>query len=119
MLPMTTLLTLDEVRSAIDRIDGRIVTLLARRQAHVRAAARHKADEDAVRAPERRAQIMRRLQQLAVGEGVDPEVVERIYTALIDAFIDLELRERRASDDPNAAASGVKSARGRGRRPGA
>lgn len=89
---------LDDVRSAIDKLDDQIVTLLAQRQTQVREAARFKRDENAVRAPGRRVRMMQRLHSRALKEGVDPTVVERVYTTLIDAFIDLELREHRAAD---------------------
>ena len=82
-----------EVRSQIDRIDEQIVCLLAARQKLVKEAARYKTDEYAVRAPDRRATMMARRHEWAVAEGVSPEVVRRVYDAMIDSFIDLELHE--------------------------
>jgi len=38
--------------------------------------------------------MMLRLNELAVREGVSPGVVSRTYDAMIDAFIDLGLREQ-------------------------
>ncbi|PZS37994.1 MAG: chorismate mutase [Pseudonocardiales bacterium] len=89
-------MSLAEVRAQIDRLDDQIVVLLARRQQRVKQAATYKRDETAVRAPDRRVQMMRRLRERAVEEGVHPEVVERVYTAMVDAFIQLELREYKA-----------------------
>lgn len=43
---------------------------------------------------------MERLRARALEEGVEVEVVDRVYTTLIDSFIDLELRS-----NPRAAAS--------------
>ena len=86
-------MSLAEVRAHIDQIDEQIVTLLAARQQLVREAARHKTDQAAVRAPDRRAAVMRRLGELAAEHGVSADVVHRTYTAMIDAFIDLELQE--------------------------
>ena len=86
-------MSLSEVRARIDQIDEQIVTLLAARQKLVREAARYKADPQAVRAPDRRAGVMSRLQELAALHGVSADVVHRTYTAMIDAFIDLELHE--------------------------
>ncbi len=90
-------MSLAEVRTRIDELDDQIVALLARRQRHVKQAARYKQDDTAVRVPGRRAQMMRRLRERAVEEGVDPEVVESVYTAMIDAFIQLELREHKGA----------------------
>lgn len=90
-------MSLADVRAAIDDLDDQIVALLALREQQVRQAALYKKDAAAVRAPDRRAQVMARLRDRAREEGVDPEVVEAVYTAMIDAFIQLELREHEAS----------------------
>jgi isochorismate pyruvate lyase len=90
-------MALAEVRAEIDQLDDQIVALLARRQQQVKRAARYKRDEAAVEAPDRRAQLMTRLCQRAAEEGVDPDVVVDVYTAMIDAFIRLELREHKAA----------------------
>lgn len=82
-----------EVRSQIDQIDEQIVKLLAARQKLVEEAARYKINESAVRAPERRAIMMARRDEWATAAGVSPDVVRRVYDAMIDAFIDLELQE--------------------------
>ena len=86
-------MSISEVRAHIDQIDEQIVKLMATRQTLVREAARYKANHQAVRAPERRAAVMLRLQGLADQYGVSPEVVHATYSAMIDAFIDLELLE--------------------------
>jgi isochorismate pyruvate lyase len=92
-------MAISEVRARIDRIDEEIVKLLARRQKLVREAARFKADQQAVRAPDRRSAMMIRLQELAAQHGVSSDVVHRTYTAMIDAFIDLELQEHALIDE--------------------
>ena len=88
-----SVMSIDRVRSHIDEIDEQIITLLAARQKLVKEAARYKSDTEAVRAPDRRAAMMERRRDLAIREGVSPEVIRRVYTAMIDAFIDLELEE--------------------------
>jgi len=65
-------MSLDDVRAAIDRIDDQIVALLAQRQEQVRAAAAFKADDAAVRAPDRRAALLARVRERAEAEGADP-----------------------------------------------
>jgi isochorismate pyruvate lyase len=90
--------SLAEVRAQIDRIDDRIVALLAERQQLVRQAGTYKAEEAAVRAPDRRASMMQRLRRRSIEEGVSPEVVARVYTAMIDGFIELEMAQHRARD---------------------
>jgi isochorismate pyruvate lyase len=92
-LAIVRAMSLDEVRSKIDDIDFQIVRLLARRQPLVMEAATLKTDAAAVAAPERRAAMMARLQRLASEQGLAPEVVDAVWTAMIDTFIALELAE--------------------------
>jgi isochorismate pyruvate lyase len=95
MFPRGTVanVSLSVVRARIDAIDEQIVRLLAARQILVKEAAQYKTDQQAVRAPDRRVAMMVRRRELAIQEGVSPEVVRRVYEAMIDAFIDLELQE--------------------------
>ena len=88
-------MTLDDIRRLIDRIDDDLVQRLADREALVRRAAAFKTDAQAVRAPDRVGQVVTRVRSLAVEKGASPDVVERVYLAMIDAFIDLELDEHR------------------------
>lgn len=89
-------LNLIELRAAIDEIDADLVERLAAREALVRLAAGLKTDEQAVRAPARVEEVIAKVRALAVQEGATPDVVERVYRAMIGAFIDLELAEHRA-----------------------
>src|SRR5947209_16699617 len=84
-------MSLDDVRREIDQLDDQIVALVIRRQKQVIRAAGDKSSPAAA-APERRAQMMRRLRAQASNSRVDPKVVTQIYTAMIDAFIELEYR---------------------------
>jgi chorismate mutase/RimJ/RimL family protein N-acetyltransferase len=93
---MSGLDSLAEVRSCIDAIDGDLVDLLARRQALVQRAAIFKADQDAVRAPERVAAVIEAIRLRAAETGLSPDVAEAIWRAMITAFIDVELAGHRA-----------------------
>jgi isochorismate pyruvate lyase len=86
-------MSLEEIRAAIDVVDAELVRLLARRESLVRRAAPLKRDAPAVRAPGRVEQVIARARAQAVTAGADPEVVERIYRAMVQAFIDMELTE--------------------------
>ncbi|WP_067821238.1 chorismate mutase [Nocardia inohanensis] len=89
-------MSLEEVRGEIDAIDARIVELLGARQQLVFRAATFKRDPDEVRAPDRRARMMVRLRELALQHGVEPELIERVYTTMIDGFIEIEQGRHRA-----------------------
>ena len=92
-------MSLDDIRREIDQLDGQIVALLARRQQLVIRAAGDKASPATVAAPERRAEMMRRVRAQASTAGVDAEVVIQAYTAMIDAFIE---REHRTNTEPSS-----------------
>jgi isochorismate pyruvate lyase len=83
--------SLKQVRAAIDRIDRRLVPLLAARGQAVRAAAWFKPTREAVRAPARAARVVANVRRLAGRHGMDPDLAARIYRAMIAAFIDDEL----------------------------
>ncbi|GAA1645458.1 chorismate mutase [Actinoplanes couchii] len=83
------------IRAAIDELDADLVRLLARREDLVRRAAPLKTDGHSVRAPERVAQVVARVRALADEAGADPDLVERIYRDMIQAYIDMETVEHR------------------------
>lgn len=91
---------LAQVRAEIDRIDARLVGLLARRQEQVRLAGTLKTDEAAVRAPDRQAAVLAAATERALAAGLDPGVAEQVWRAMVAAFVDLELREHAARTSP-------------------
>ena len=94
---------LDDVRAEIDRLDRQIVALLAERAGYVRQAARFKPAREDVPAPQRVEAVIGKVRALAAEAGLDPALVERVYRAMIAAFIEAELREHeriQAADPP-------------------
>ncbi len=87
--------SLADVRRAIDAVDVHVVGLLAERERLVRRAAGFKKNEQEVRAPARVEQVIEKVRALALERDVSPQVVERVYRAMIAAFIDLEMAEHR------------------------
>jgi isochorismate pyruvate lyase len=85
--------SLPEVRARIDALDAELIRLLAQRQALVQAVVAFKADEQAIRAPDRAAQVVALARERAAAAGLSPAVAEAIWRAMIAAFIDLELAE--------------------------
>ena len=82
--------SLADVRTEIDRLDERIVGLLATRGSYVLAAARFKRSEAEVSAPQRVEQVIARVRAMAQAQGASADVVERVYRELITAFTDAE-----------------------------
>jgi isochorismate pyruvate lyase len=87
--------SLADVRSRIDDLDTQLITLLARRQELVEAAAGFKRDEHAVRAPDRVEQVVTAVRAKATTAGLDPAVAEAVWRAMIAAFVNLELARHR------------------------
>jgi isochorismate pyruvate lyase len=83
--------SLAEVRAEIDCIDEQIVRLLGRRAGYVKAAARFKTSEVAVAAPDRQLAMIEVRRQWAEREGLDPDVIEKLYRDLVAYFIRREM----------------------------
>ncbi|WP_461125217.1 chorismate mutase [Saccharothrix stipae] len=92
--------SLAEVRARIDLIDSELVRLLAQRQGLVRAAASFKADDKAVRAPDRVAQVIASVRERALDAGLEPAVAEAVWRAMIGAFIEVELAQHAQGSAP-------------------
>lgn len=84
--------SIDEVRQRIDHIDRDLVSLLAQRGNLVTQAAAFKKTTDDVRAPARVEQVITKVRGIASDLDISPDVVERVYRAMIAAFIDEELK---------------------------
>jgi isochorismate pyruvate lyase len=85
--------SLEEVRGQIDRIDKRMVALIAERGTYVLRAASFKKSHADVPAPARAEEVVRKAKALAEELGAHPNVVERVYREMIAAFIDAEMKE--------------------------
>ncbi|MGE5547181.1 MAG: chorismate mutase [Solirubrobacterales bacterium] len=89
----TTCTSLAEVRDNIDRLDDRIVELLAERGRYVEQAARFKATKAAVVDNDRIEDIVLKVRHLANEYGTSPDLIEHIYRAMINAYILHESQE--------------------------
>jgi isochorismate pyruvate lyase len=93
--------SLAEVRHHIDRLDQQLVGLIAERGAYVKQAAGFKKMADEVPAPQRVAQVLDRVNGLALATGADPAVVDATWRAMIAAFIDSERLHQAALHPPS------------------
>ncbi|MCB0212196.1 MAG: tRNA (N6-threonylcarbamoyladenosine(37)-N6)-methyltransferase TrmO [Anaerolineae bacterium] len=82
---------LEEARAKIDRLDGEIIRLLGHRAAFVHQVTRFKRHVDEAPAPQRYAAVMASRRQMAEAAGLNPDVIEAMYTLLIDHFIKEEV----------------------------
>lgn len=82
--------SLAEVRANIDRLDRIIVPLLAERAGYVRQAGHLKPTRAAVVDQDRIEDIIVKVRALAGEQEIDPDLIERIYRSMIDAYIAFE-----------------------------
>lgn len=90
---LVTCNSLEEVRSNIDSIDRKIISLISERGGFVMQAARFKKTTEDVKAPQRVEQVISKVRALANELGANPEVAEATYRSMIMAFINAELNE--------------------------
>lgn len=77
------------------------MALIAERGAYVRQAAGFKKSAEEVPAPQRVAQVLAKVDALAVELGADPAVVDATWRAMIAAFIDAERLAQAAMHPPS------------------
>ncbi len=80
-----------DVRAAIDAIDQQVIQLLGERRHYVEAAAKFKTDAASVRAPERFKAMLQQRRTWAEANGLSADVVEKLYTDLVNYFIEEEM----------------------------
>ena len=93
MKPVKKCKNIKEVRRAIDELDKEIISLLGRRFQYVKEIVKFKdKNEESIVARERREAVIRSRRQLAIENGLDPDVIEELYQNLISHFIAEELK---------------------------
>ena len=93
--------SMDELRQAIDLLDQRLVTLLARRQTYIERAAELKSGREQVRDPARVEDVVNKVIAAAKLAGLDPAIAEPVWRTLIEESIRHEFA---AFDSKNQAA---------------
>jgi isochorismate pyruvate lyase len=83
---------ISEVRYAIDQIDRQIIDLLGERFAYVKAASQFKTSEVSVKAEDRFNSMLQQRRIWAVEEGLNPDIVEKVYRDLVHYFINEEIK---------------------------
>lgn len=86
--------TLGEVRTNIDRIDDQILRLMAERSRYVAQAGRFKTSAATVRDDARIRQILTSIREKATKQGLDPDVAEATFRAMVEGFTAQEARQK-------------------------
>ena len=85
--------TMTDVRRHVNALDDILVPLLVERGGYMTQAAKVKNNPDLVRDEDRIEAIVERVRERAAAEGGQPDVIEAIYRAMMEAYIDYEHRE--------------------------
>ena len=82
----------DEIRCAIDELDKKIIELLGVRYGYVKAIVKYKeTDKKSIVARERYDEVIRSRRNWAEENGLNPEIIEKMYTMLLNHFIQEEI----------------------------
>ncbi|HJO67939.1 MAG TPA: chorismate mutase [Sphingomonas sanguinis] len=82
------------MRTNIDRIDDEILRLMAERSRYVAQAGRFKTSAATVRDDARIRQILTRIREKAAKQGLNPDVAEATFRAMVEGFTAQEARQK-------------------------
>ncbi len=83
--------TIEEVRSAIDKIDRKVMELLAKRQEYVHEIIRFKTDTESIVAQDRQNQLYGQRQRWAEELDLSPAMIDEIFKTMVRHNIQKEM----------------------------
>ena len=83
---------IEEIRNCIDTLDREIIRLIGERFGYAKAIVRFKHDEEGIIAQPRYDSVIRERRKLAEENGLDPDVIEKMYRTMMNYFIEEELK---------------------------
>ncbi len=85
--------SIEEVRNAIDAIDRELIQLLGKRFQYVKEVIRFKEPtEESIVARNRFESVIQSRREMARKNGLDQDLVERVYRELLKYFIEEEMK---------------------------
>ncbi len=85
--------SIEEVRSAIDTIDEELIQLLGKRFQYVKEIVKFKEPtEESIVARKRFESVIQSRRALALENGIDQDLIERIYREMLNFFIAEEMK---------------------------
>ncbi len=85
--------SLEEAREEIDKIDDKIVELIAARNAYIKQLAHFKNSIDEIKAQDRIDDVINRMRAKAIELDLSPNLINDLYVRMIDAMVDSEVAE--------------------------
>lgn len=92
MKPPNECSNIEDIRSELERIDRQIIAAFGKRFGYVKAASKFKTSEISVKAPQRFEAMLQQRRIWAENEGLNPDVIEKLYRDLVSYFIEEELK---------------------------
>ena len=85
--------SIEEVRHAIDAIDQELIQLLGKRFQYVKEIIKFKEPtEESIVAKNRFESVIQSRREMALKNGLDQDLIEKIYRELLNYFIEEELK---------------------------
>ncbi|AWY42908.1 isochorismate lyase [Pseudomonas putida] len=83
---------MEDIRREIDALDQAVIKLLGKRFRYVLAASKYKTSMTSVRGPERFKAMLATRREWAEAEGLSPDAIEKMYSDLVNHFIEEEMK---------------------------
>ncbi len=87
--------SLEDVRAEVDKVDAKILQLIAQRKDLIKQAANFKHSVDEIKTDERIDEVLSNARHNALRLGVSPDLVTTIYKAMIDDMVEAEIAQFR------------------------
>ncbi|NOZ91525.1 MAG: chorismate mutase [Epsilonproteobacteria bacterium] len=85
--------SLDEARVEIDKVDSKIVELIALRNNYIKQIAHFKNSIDEIKSEDRIADVVSRARAKAIELDLSPNLINDIFVRLIDDMVESEIAE--------------------------
>jgi len=92
---MKNCISLEEVRTEVDKIDSKLVDLISERSHLIRQAAGFKESVEEVKAEDRIEFIMQHVRHRAIEQNISPNMISELFTIMIDEMVETEIAELR------------------------
>lgn len=85
--------TLEEARDQIDKVDEKIVELIALRNGYIKQIAQFKTSVEEVKSEERISNVVGRARAKAIDLDLSPNLINDIFIRMIDEMVETEISE--------------------------
>jgi isochorismate pyruvate lyase len=87
--------TLDAARNEIDKVDEKIVKLIAKRNDYIKQIAHFKKSVNEIKEEDRIAMVIANVRTQAISLDLSPNLINELYVRMIDGMVESEIEEFR------------------------